>query len=1389
MEESRKCNFRVTIENHLENYAKSSKEPERYEILWHAWKHNKRWLCQLLEWIMPAFPNYSRHDETHARAVLHNIEMILGEEEIEKLSASDCFLILHVVYIHDIGMCITHENRKELMKSKEFVRFLENISYYGDGLMKRYAGFLLTYCQDMPMAESEEKLLITKLDVYYAVLYLVSEYHRKDHGETSKNMLEEWIEEPDKLGIAFSMSGIPSRFFYTIGSCASVHTSYDFEDVMKLHKVDGGFAHDYMHPRFAAVLLQLGDALDLDNDRFHPLMKTFLGDLPESSEIHLGKHRSIRRLFIGTDKIMIEANCSNPEVMRQVCAEYEGIRDILQKATFYWSSICPEELNAYLPALEPLALRLNGDKVREEIVNLKFQITQKNAFNLLQGGNIYENNQFVFLREIFQNAVDASKMQWWKDWKRSRWYEKNKTDIAKFMSPLSYPIEVEMHIAQKEKFGDEYCILGKGEVKEPLYGVLVRMIDHGIGMTATEIREIADAGSSHEPYDGEMPSWLRPTAEFGIGLQSVFLVAPYFKAYTFPHSGEKYEILFRATGDRGNGFINVMPLDEEKEPKKYGTIVEVFIPCSKKMPYSKNARSWSSHDPFGMEYEENKELCDARELAVQLAFYLDSLIGEKLFPIKLKLYDYTLPYEIEKKERIINASYKKSLSNVMCQFLLNNQKISIQEDEDQENSTGSQEEEEFVTWAYDLKKNTDNFITGNVGENCKYAIDCDNIALYLWDRKKNVYAKFGIQRLLALRKFHKNPDGVDTPMKTRIFYKGVFTKEVDWNQDGNLLEYIDIKEKLERKYIAFNRADFTKNGEKYIHDEIYSAVIEMAHKALTDCEENPDDETNIGRKEIFDRIKSRIERLIEENASVDNIQEAILAAVSLAAFAQICGKSEFAAPSRNQRYDNWNGLLEWISGKINENPEKKWRESTFFKFRVFNAVKDGTDDKLTIDSKNKEEHTIADIMSSKKHYAVVSKRSGINSSWEEYLVCLNPESGKNYFKDIKDIIISLKTTWDWGSRKDLLKELEKRGRELVESSKGINEDKESYQAQIINENAILNWMLENMPSIAIFSNRESTIRINILDLEYTDSMYLDRNIKWGIYERLNKINLEKKIERFSTLAMTGYCQLSLQTNPSNVYFVKRGKHSKIGRRYIVLPFTGTDFAWLLKQKDLKKDITNQENKIYKLMCFFIKCENMIKDRQNAGGTGESQELKEGEIKKDMENILDKLEQLYQNLSDGEKSQIIKNPFEELEWDISKEADLQKWINDTLEDKEKESLISWLKEFVLPKYAYLKQGTAFSQIYAKEIKPAMLEKCGLINENSEAFKTTLRLVKYIEENGLIHISSNQYITLYENYIDELVEEVAARYEEECKEELCNYFASSRFHELIRSDQGH
>lgn len=83
-----------TIEHQLEAYARDPRHTDRHETLFWSWKQLSRWLSNLLSFTISSFPTYSNHDETHCRSVLHNIECLLGEAEIRRLSPTDCFGIL-----------------------------------------------------------------------------------------------------------------------------------------------------------------------------------------------------------------------------------------------------------------------------------------------------------------------------------------------------------------------------------------------------------------------------------------------------------------------------------------------------------------------------------------------------------------------------------------------------------------------------------------------------------------------------------------------------------------------------------------------------------------------------------------------------------------------------------------------------------------------------------------------------------------------------------------------------------------------------------------------------------------------------------------------------------------------------------------------------------------------------------------------------------------------------------------------------------------------------------------------------------------------------------------------------------------------------------------------
>lgn len=668
----------LTIEGQLERYAQAEGHNDRHNILWYTWLQNKRWISQLLEGTATTFPNYSRHDASHAQTVLHNIELILGEDRIDKLSATDCFVLLHTVYIHDIGMTITAAEREEIVTNEKFVKMVDFLELEGDtNLQKAVAALKKTdYSNDeLDSFETQKKLYKAKLDVYNGLIHLISSYRRSEHGEKSRDSLYQWTKEPGKLGGGFSLAGMPQRIFLTIAECAEMHTRPDFDSIFRLAQEDDGYVFDYMHPRFVSLLLQLGDILDIDNDRFHPLAMMGIDDIPVLSQIHYKKHLAIRRLHIRPDIIEIAADCESQDALRQVRKECDMLKEILQQAGYAWSSICPAGFPGALPIIKNVSLKLCGRDIPQNFIMMQFHIPQKRAFEILEGSNVYKN-RFAFLREFLQNAVDATKKQYWKECiGMAEFYKKgglqntkSPYDFEEIVSTAKFPIEIEMEICKRDNqyllkpFNKEDLLqMDKGQKPDYTLGVNVKIKDFGIGIGKEDLYRISQVGISIDKRRWEMreiPEWLRPTAEFGIGLQSAFLVARTFKCYTHTRKEERYEITFGSGAlAEYEGYINVRPIVKgESKDDTYGTCFEIFVSEDKKMLHEESPESWDGEDMFSDEYENRRSLRHAAELISQMTLYLDALLGEtSVFPIHLKIIEpvgVKIPVDVMRKNRI-----------------------------------------------------------------------------------------------------------------------------------------------------------------------------------------------------------------------------------------------------------------------------------------------------------------------------------------------------------------------------------------------------------------------------------------------------------------------------------------------------------------------------------------------------------------------------------------------------------------------------------------------------------------------------------------------------------------------------------------------------------------
>lgn len=1210
-------NITITIEEHLESYGKYDNSTKRHKRLWHAWAHNKGWLERLLQWTLNSFPGYSMHDASHAESVLHNIEMLLGESGIKQLSASDCFLILHTVYIHDIGMCITDSKRKEIMQEKEFVRYLRGSHF--DKKLLQYAQELLDRSgMPKPDGTDEEdhdiKVLMKKLAVYHAVLHFLAEYKRKTHAKDSKEVLAKWVLDDTKLGAGFSTSGIPLRFFLQIAYCAGVHNSSNFQDIMDLDKVDDGYVNDYVHPRFAAVLLQLGDTLDLDNDRFHPFIQLFMEDIPDTNYIHIGKHKSIRQLWISPKRITIRSDCENPNELRLVQREWEALQNILKNAKSEWIEIRPMDSDIMLPELKSLKLYLKGREIAAEFANMRFEIQQDKAFRLLQGGNFYKDRQVVFLREIFQNAVDATKLQMWKEWKNGLWNgEENGEEARKYLSdtlPKRFPIEISFKTAILYKDKNKPDIVKKMPLstkqKERLasgngiFGVLVKVRDYGVGISSEDLKEIAKKGTSKDRHDriiDSMPEWMKPTAEFGIGLQSIFLITNHFTARTHVRHGEKFQIDFSATGDKGDGRINVIPLDEE-EVFQYGTEVSVFLPLGERGQFMDEKDSWSGYDPFAGDWIDAERVVSpdyamktSWEMIYRMTDYLFRSIKDPIVPVYITISGFDTD-----KEYYLHMLLKKQYDN---EWTDDNHHLKGRDD-------SIVRALKPQNWGEDNVSVKDEYIFEL--EKCWYRINFKRGRLVVRNKERDVYACFSSANILKLHALAQNSQRLPEKVLTKVYYKGVYVTSLHFDGDMNQLEYIDIKGGMDGKYLALNRADFTETGKQYIKYVIYPKIIEVLRICIGHMQMRVEDGAYLLKKE-GERLISDIEEakrklstktLITTEAVTDINEEMhrrIVFFGFLRAFFDLQKRRSYYSREGGNESETieieWNEAFKGIIKELNELDDdmKKnkiaFYNSSMYKIAAFDIEKKQYISCNILEVINCSADRYRNNSSDNYGYAIVAYRDYYLDQWKEYLLRIPENDMYELREGIDRLRVYSEQTGEESFKEngrnceveDCLKNFYDCFSEYVVGHTQENEESAINNGKVY---SILLWVLDHMPSMAIFSEckedndpsacydrdlvRREDCRINILDTKQSDSIYFADQLKMDVFDRMRKKYCEEKCVRFATYTSTSFCQLGVNNLPSDVRLVMRGRLGKIGCRRMIVPITGPVISKLFEKK-------------------------------------------------------------------------------------------------------------------------------------------------------------------------------------------------------------------------------
>lgn len=577
-----KLNIKYTLEEHLKSLANEDKD---YELLCSIWDLNKRNLTQGLNLVSNSFPHYSIHDINHSMTIIDNIQCFLGEDRIKRLSATDTFLILMAGLTHDIGMILMYSIIEEEWQHNDFKEILENFSNSDDYVIADSAKLLIKIYQQK--AKEDLKDYGWALKVKNAVVILTAEIFRAKHAKQSANYLNS-NETFKQLANNFHAEQLPSRFMDLLTNIAALH-GQDFEAVMtQLYQEANGYKGDYIHPRFIAYMIRLGDLLDFDNNRFNPYSKIGLKEIPETSKLHEQKHASVKHMLISPNSIEAELDCPNEEVYRISRSWFDWLEKEVNNQSREWTNIAPRNLGGLPPVISKGNIKIlyNGIQGNSDLLNLKFSMSQEKMFAILQGGGIYKEPGFAFIREIVQNAFDASKIQMWNDIE-SGLYDSYFTNILK--DDIKFPDDISSIIYQQ--YPVTLVIKWQDKEKNILH---FECEDLGTGISESALlRMTNNVGESRKNDKGysnvynNMPNFLRPTAAFGIGLQSIFFVAPKFEVETYFLGETSKRIVFRTAAK--NQYSSIV---KENVKGKRGTIVKVDIPKERFAELFGNSFSW-----------------------------------------------------------------------------------------------------------------------------------------------------------------------------------------------------------------------------------------------------------------------------------------------------------------------------------------------------------------------------------------------------------------------------------------------------------------------------------------------------------------------------------------------------------------------------------------------------------------------------------------------------------------------------------------------------------------------------------------------------------------------------------------------------------------------------
>jgi molecular chaperone HtpG len=461
-----------------------------------------RWLS----YTTASFSHYTAHTVDHSDEIVQQVSNLLFRPEepqqpIIDLSSAEAYIICAAALLHDTGMVISDAELRGILDSPAWRGWLKE---------EPSAGQRLEEIRELRTGNTSEDEVVRNFIADRQMRYLVMDYVRRFHHRRSARFL---TENQAALGrFAFDDPAL----IRTIASVCTAHglNAYELED-RDDYPEQRDIRGEKVNVRFCALLLRLGDLLDMRYTRACPLLLNAASPLPPDSLAHWTQYQRIVHRETDPDRIEVTAECETQDEHRYLhdwcdwlVKEIGFARAIMAHATRHpqWTppaaSISPEGTIKIRPS----------DAASYVAVDWQIRLDTEAVFNRL----IHDVNPepAAFLRELLQNAFDAS---------RCHLYERMRAGGEELPAyphhaPQHWRDGFPVHVtrASTTRFNE---LSQQDEERESIV-----VEDLGMGMdNETILKYLLQIGRSY--YTSE--EFLRrypfvPTSRFGVGFLSVF---------------------------------------------------------------------------------------------------------------------------------------------------------------------------------------------------------------------------------------------------------------------------------------------------------------------------------------------------------------------------------------------------------------------------------------------------------------------------------------------------------------------------------------------------------------------------------------------------------------------------------------------------------------------------------------------------------------------------------------------------------------------------------------------------------------------------------------------------------------------------------------------------